>query len=126
VQRMVLDPKLVFESIRGVLKDFKTRRDAGSSTRSVSELDNFLVQVIKDFRSSSNGDLETIQKDLTAMELDKLFINLRVQLYEGQDDYIQSFHLQMNSDVLQARIFLWIEQKFKLLDSRVDKKKTLS
>jgi hypothetical protein len=58
--------------------------------------------------------------------LDKLFINLRVQLYEGQDDYIQSFHLQMNSDVLQARIFLWIEQKFKLLDSRVDKKKTLS
>lgn len=122
---MVLEPSLVFESIRGVLKDFKVRRDAGGQTRPVDELDHFLVQVIKDFRSS-HRDLETVQKDLTSLELDKLFINLRVQLYEGQDDYIQSFHLQMNSDLLQARIFIWIEQKFKLLDSRVDKKKTLS
>lgn len=32
----------------------------------------------------------------------------------------------MNSDQLQVKIFDWIEKKFQLLDSRADKKKTLS
>ena len=30
VKRMVLEVALVFDSIRGVLKDFKIRRDAGN------------------------------------------------------------------------------------------------
>lgn len=122
---MVLDVPLLFDSIRGVLKDFKTRRDGGMQVRPVEELDSFLVQVMKDFQCS-HRDLSVIQKDLAEMELETQFINLRVQLFEGQDDYIQSFHLQMNSDVLQAKIFDWIEKKFQQLDSRPDKKKTLS
>ena len=97
VEELNLEYPLLFSSIRGVLQDYKSKKDNGSRVKPHAEVDAFFVEVFSNLKCS-HADLEKIQADLADMEMNNLFLNLRVHLYEGQDNFIQSFELQMDND----------------------------
>ena len=75
---MSIDKNLIFDSIQGILRDFKVKRDQSIVSKQASELDKFLVQVLKNFYIQDVKKLQIIQNELAEMELEDLFINLRV------------------------------------------------